>query len=276
MVGCMALVVGFRSSGALAAAFGLAVAGTMAITTVLFGAVAHRRWGWPWIGAAALAGLFLVIDLAFFGANLLKFADGGWLPLAIGAVVLLLMTTWFRGRALLNRYLIADPVSIPSFLESIRTKAVHRIGGTGVFLSRATTGVPAALLQNVRHNEVLHEQVVLLTITTEEVPFVGGAERLSLTPHPEGVFQLSARYGFMEMPDVPSLLAAARPLGLVTEPEKTTFYLGRESIIASARPGMARWREALFGVMQKNATPASAAFGLPPDRVVELGTQVEI
>jgi len=273
MIGCMALVLMFRSSGRLAAAFGLAVAGTMAITTVLFGVVARERLRWPLPLTVGLTGLFLFVDLAFFGANLVKFMDGGWLPLAIGGVVMLLMTTWYRGRALLTRYAMADPVTIPAFLGSLEEHPVNRIRGTGVFLSRTATGVPLSLLQNVRHNQVLHERVVLLNIQTEEVPFVTAAERLTVTPHPQGIFLVEARYGFMEQPNVPTLL---RPLGLLSSPETTTYYMGRETIISSERPGMARWREALFGVLLKNASPVSSAFGLPPDQVVEMGTQVEI
>lgn len=273
MVGCMALVVGFRESSRLAAAFGLAVAGTMAITTILFGVVARTRWRWSWPVVIGLTGLFLAVDLAFFGANVLKFVEGGWLPLAIGSVVMLLMTTWYRGRALLHRYVYEDPVSVDAFLASLKEHPVHRIPGTAVFLSRKGTGVPLALLQNVRHNHVLHQRVVLLSISTEEIPFVAGRDRLGVNTHPEGIIVLDARYGFMEQPNVPALL---RPLGLLSSPETTTYYLSKETIIPSARPGMAIWREALFGVLQKNASPATASFGLPADQVVELGTQVQI
>jgi len=276
MAACVAVTLGFRSSGALASAFGLAVAGTMTITTVLFCVVARRRWGWSSLVTTAVAGALLTIDIAFLSANLLKVANGGWLPLAVAAIVFTLMTTWTRGRALLREQNEARALCAEDFIASIAPAPPPRVQGAAVFMQAATNAIPVALLHNLKHNRILHETVVMLTVVTERVPYVPDCDRIEVSALGSGFWRVVGHYGFMEQPDVPGLLTRAEPLGLQLMPAQTSYYLGRETIIASPKPGMAIWRERLFGVMLRNATPASAFFGLKPNRVVELGAQVEI
>jgi KUP system potassium uptake protein len=274
LLACLALVFGFRTSDALAAAYGLAVAGTMTITTMLFGIVARRRWEWSMPLVAAVVAMLFVIDAAFLGANVEKIAAGGWLPLVIAAVVFTLMATWTRGRMLLRAEYQARAMSATGFLESIAVNPPPRVRGAAVFMHAAEHGVPQALLHNLEHNKVLHDTVVLLTLATERVPHAH--ERLQVTQLKQGFWQVSAHYGFMDHPNVPALLRLAGPHGLTLVPMQTTYFLSRETIVPAAHPGMAAWRERLFGFMQRNATSVSAYFGLTPNRVVELGTQVEI
>jgi KUP system potassium uptake protein len=279
MIACLALVLGFRSSTRLAAAFGLAVSGTMVITTLLFIAVARGRWRWSVGRVTVIAGAFLVIDVAFFSANLLKIRDGGWIPLAIGAVVFLLLSTWRRGRALLNMAeaeRAGSAAGVEAVLGSIASGSAAHVRGTAIYMHGSVDGVPRALLHNLKHNRVVHSRVVFLTILVADVPTIVAEERMAVTIPADGFWRIVARYGFMEEPDVPALLASAGARGLEFRPAETTYFLGRETIISSAKPGMARWRERLFGVMVRNASPATAYFRLPPNRVVELGTQVEI
>ena len=279
MFACLALVLGFRSSTRLAAAFGLAVSGTMAITTLLFVAVARAQWKWSVARVTLVAGGFLLIDLAFLGANLLKIAAGGWIPLVIGVLVFILLDTWQRGRQLLrlnDEALSGSAEGVGPLLTSLREGSVARVRGTAVYMHPVPEGVPRALLHNLKHNRVLHERVIFLTVLTEDVPFVAVDERVQVTFLAEGFWRVIARYGFMQEPNVPAVLAQAVERGLEFREEQTTYFLGRETIISAPKPGMARWRERLFGVMMRNARPATAYFGLPPNRVVELGTQVEI
>ncbi len=279
MIACLALVVGFQSSTRLAAAFGLAVSGTMAITTLLFIAVARDRWGWGVGRVTAIAGVFLLIDIAFLGANLLKIKDGGWIPLVIGAVVFLLLSTWRRGRELLRRAEEDRPgsaASIEPLLESIANGSAAHVRGTAVYFHSSDKGIPRALLHNLKHNRVVHERVIFLRIITEDVPVVANEQRVAVTALVGGFWRVVARYGFTEEPRVPAVLALAAREGLEFREAETTYFLGRETIIPSARPGMAGWRERLFSLMMRNASPATAYFGLPPNRVVELGAQVEI
>ena len=276
MIACVAVTLLFRSSSALAAAFGLAVSGTMTITTILFGVVARRRWHWSRAAVAAVAGGLLVIDLAFLSANLLKVAAGGWLPLAIGMVVFTLMATWTRGRALLRAEYEARAMSAEDFVTSIASAPPPRVKGAAVFLHGAAGQVPVALLHNLKHNRILHEMVVMLTVVTQRVPYVASSNRIKVDSLGEGFWRVVGNYGFMEQPNVPELLTLAAAHGLTVAPSETSFYLSRETVIPSGKPGMALWRERLFGVMLRNATPISAFFGLKPNRVVELGAQVEI
>jgi KUP system potassium uptake protein len=288
MVCCLALVLGFRSSTRLAAAFGLAVSGTMAITTLLFAAVARWRWGWSVARVALVAGGFLLVDLAFLAANLLKVAAGGWIPLVLGGVVFLLMSTWRRGRALLAGAMGArsgsDDTILPvlsSVALSVERGTCARVPGTAVYLHGMPHGLPRGFLHNLKNNRVLHRRVVFLTVLTEEVPTVPEAERVSvasIAPEEvgEGFWRVVARYGFMEQPSAPAVLRLAEARGLPFRPPETNYFLGRETIVSSEKPGMARWRERLFGAMHRNALPATAFFGLPPNRVMELGAQVEI
>ena len=276
MIACVTLTIGFRTSSALAAAFGLAVAGTMTITTILFALVARRRWHWSRWLVAGVAGVLLVIDLAFLFANLLKIAAGGWFPLVLAAVVFTLMATWTRGRALLRMQYEARAIPAADFVASIARHPPPRVRGVAVFMQARTGDVPVALLHNLKHNHVLHDLVVMLTVLTERVPYVSSSQRVAVEDMGQGFWTVVGRYGYMEQPDVPAILAEARLNGVPLPQGDPSYYLSRETIIPSARPGMALWRERLFGVMLRNARPASAFFGLVPNRVVELGAQIEI
>jgi KUP system potassium uptake protein len=276
MAACVAVTLAFRSSSALAAAFGLAVAGTMTVTTILFAVVARRRWRWSLPLVFTVAGALLVIDAAFLGANLLKVASGGWFPLALAAIVFTLMATWTRGRALLRATYDARAMTAEDFIASIAGAPPPRMPGAAVFMQATSHVVPVALLHNLKHNRILHETIVMLTVITERVPHVAPADRIEVTPLGQGFWRVVGHYGYMEQPNVPDLLSLAASHGLALMPAQTSYYLSRETIIPSERPGMALWRERLFGVMLRNATPASAFFGLKPNRVVELGAQIEI
>jgi KUP system potassium uptake protein len=252
----------------------VAVTATMAITTVLLVLVARERWGWS-PAAAGLLALFLVPDLAFFGANALKIPHGGWFPLVVAAGVLTLMTTWRTGRRLLNERLRGEAMPFEKFLAE-KAETLVRVSGTAVYLSRTAEGVPPALLHNVKHNHVLHEQVVLLTILTEATPQVVERDRIDAERLCPGLYRVILHYGFMEDPVIPAALARARAPGLEIRPPETTYFLGKETIFATRRPGMAMWRERLFGFMARNARSATLFFGLPPGRVVEMGSQIEM
>lgn len=276
MVATLALVAVFRNSDNLASAYGVAVTTTMVITTLLFYAVARERWGWPAWAAGPLCGVFLVVDLAFFGANIIKVEHGGWLPLLIAMSIFTLMSTWKRGRQILGRRLLEEALPADLFLKDIARKPPLRVSGTAVFMTGSAEGMPAALLHNLKHNHVLHERVVLLTLLTEEVPHVKTGQRLQMAELGSNMFRLTGHHGFMETPDVPKLLEQAKDLGLEFDPMTTTYFLGRETLIPSARPGMARWREWLFAFLSRNAQRATTYFNIPVNRVVELGQEVEI
>jgi KUP system potassium uptake protein len=290
MVACLGLVVTFRSSDNLAATYGVALSGTMTITSILFAVVARVRWGWSRWKVGAVAGLFLVVDLAFVGANLLKIPHGGWFPLVVAAGVFTLMSTWKKGRVRLAALVRENTLPMDLFLEDIRRRSPHRVRGTAVFLTSDASGAPPVLLHHLKHNQVLHEKVMLMSILTEEIPQVDSAERVQCRELGEGFYQVTARYGFMETPDVPAVLRALGREGANGRPVpvalgSTPFYLGRETLIAldgrrraPALPGlgkMARWRKRLFIIMGRNAQSATAFFSLPPNRVVELGAQIQ-
>jgi KUP system potassium uptake protein len=276
MLATLALVLGFQNSDNLAAAYGVAVTTTMVITTVLFYILARERWRWPLVAAVPLAGLFMVPDMGFFAANMVKVHHGGWVPLALAAVVFTVLTTWKRGRSILFSRLQEQALPLKLFLEDVERNPPHRVPGTAVFMTGNSEGVPVALLHNLKHNHVLHEKVVFLTILSEEIPRVGKERRLEAEELGHGIHRLVARYGFMETPDVPVLLKAAAKVGLHFEMMKTTFFLGRETLVSSPRRGMARWRERLFALMSRNAQTATAYFGLPANRVVELGAHIAL
>jgi KUP system potassium uptake protein len=276
MIACIALVLGFQSSSNLAAAYGIAVTGTMGITTILFYFVARERFGWSLLHAGVPAFFFLVIDLAFFLANATKIEHGGWFPLLVGAFVFTAMTTWKTGRQILGQRLTETTLPIDLFLEDVRRNSPVRVNGTAVFMFGNPDGVPPALLHNLKHNKVLHQTVVLLRVDTEEAPHVDGGERVTVEELGHGFYRMVMHYGFMEDPDVPRVLREVKHPGLKLPPMDTTFFLGRETLIASKRPGMALWREKLFAVMSRNARTATSFFGLPPNRVVELGAQIEL
>jgi KUP system potassium uptake protein len=276
MVGVLVLVVGFRSSSALAGAYGIAVTATMAITTVLAYVVARTVWGVRRLVALPVAALFLCVDLSFLGANIVKVDDGGWFPLVLAAALFTLMTTWKRGREILGAKLRQATLSLDELLDSFGDHPPHRVPGTAIFMTGSPEGVPGALLHNLKHNKVLHEQTVLLTILAEDVPHVPPEERLEVEPLPQGLKRVIARYGFMENPSIPDILRRMREQGLQFQLMGTSFFLGRETLIPTKKPGMAIWREMLFSWMSRNARSATSFFRIPPNRVVELGTQVEL
>ena len=275
MLSTMAIVIGFGSSTALAAAYGIAVTLTMLITVILLHVVAIERWGWPRPLVFAVTATFLTIDLAFFGANALKITHGGWLPLVIGATLFTMMTTWKTGRRIVAERLTSRAIPIATFLADIERQAPVRVPGTAVFMTAQPGGTPPALAHNLEHNKVMHERVLTLLVTTMPVPYVEDAERLSVQTLGSGVFAVTMRYGFMEDVDVPHDLRRFAPAGLVPA-DDTTYFLGRETLLVTAAPGMARWREQLFVLMARNAGRAAGFFRLPPERVVELGVQVEL
>ena len=276
MLGCIAIVVGFGSSSNLAAAYGVAVTSTMVITTVLLGVVARQKWGWSLPPVIALTGFFLVIDLAFFGANVIKIPAGGWFPLVVGAGVFLLMTTWKKGRRILASRMLSLAIPIEDFLRDIAKHPPVRVPGTAIFMTGTGTGTPTALEHNLEHNKILHERVILLTVKTRQVPHVEPPERVRVEPLGHEFYRLTINYGFMEDPDIPEVLAGLEPPNPVFDPAEATYFLGRETVIAGKHPGMMLWREKLFALMSRNASSATAYFCLPPERVVEMGSQVEI
>jgi KUP system potassium uptake protein len=277
MVLCITLVLVFQKATNLAAAYGLAVVGTMSISSVLFFFVATERWRWPTWKAALLCTFFLVIELAFLGANIVKFMSGAWLPLVMGIVVFTVMATWKRGRSILARVFARSALPVDMFVNEITQKPPHRVPGAAVFLSANPEGVPNVLLHHLKHNKVLHEKVVLLSMITEDVPHVPLPDRVQVIDLGAHLYRVSARYGFMEKPNVPDLLAQARAHGLKLNAADITYYLGRETLIpAHKSAGMMRWRKKLFALMHRNAQSATAFFEIPPNRVVELGAQIEV
>ncbi|MEO6528566.1 MAG: potassium transporter Kup [Gemmatimonadaceae bacterium] len=276
MIGTLLIVFGFQTSSALGAAYGIAVTGTMAITTLLFAFVARSRWNWPLWRVIALAEFFFVIDFAFLGANALKIASGGWVPLVIAVGVLTLMTTWKRGREALNAVMHSASLPIELLLAELTRRPPPRVSGTAVFLTSDTEGAPVVLLHHLKHNKSLHEQVVLLSVTPTDVPYVEDAERVQLAEMGQGFYRVFVRTGFMETPNVPQILELCRALGLITRPMETSYYLGREQLLPIGKSKMARWRKKLFILMSRNAQSAAHFFGLPSNRVVELGAQIEL
>ncbi len=270
------LVLGFKSSSNLAAAYGIAVTGTMATTTILALAVAHRLWGWkPW--QCVLLGTFLLaMDLGFLGANMLKIPDGGWVPLVMGCAVFITMATWKRGRLILTRRAAESAMPIDLFLERQKEHPAQRVPGTAIFLTGTPDAVPVALLHNMKHNKVIHERVVFLTVITEPVPRISAKDRVVIEGLAEGFYRLTATYGFFQEPDIPKLLRLANTaFGMEFDLMDTSFCLGRETLVPSAQSEMAPWREQLFIVMSRNAMSATEFFRIPAGRVVELGTQVQ-
>jgi len=272
----IALVVGFRNSDNLAGAYGIAVTMAMLIDSILIFVVMRRLWNWPVPVAILIATPLLLIDLTFLASNALKIPEGGWFPLLVGAIVFTLLTTWKRGRSLLMRRLADDAMPLELFIQSIEASPPTRVPGTAVFLTSTQNRVPHALLHNLKHNKVLHERVVFLTIVTEDIPYVPDEERYEIKPLGCDFFRMVANYGFKDDPDVPELLEDCGRRGFVFDMMETSFFVSRETLIATVTPGMALWREKLFVSMSKNATKASEFFQVPTNRVVELGTQVEL
>ena len=274
MIACIGLTLGFQRSTHVAAAYGVAVTTTMVITTLLLFVVERERWKWPLWATVLFTGFFLTVDLAFWGANIVKIPQGGWVPLVIGAALFALFSTWKTGRRILAERMQQGTLPLPLFLEG--ADRVARVPGTAVFMYGNRDGTPPALLHSLKHYKVLHETVVLLSVETQEVPQVPDGERVSVETLGHGFFRIVVAYGFMEDPCVPDALALVKMDSLDLRPMQTTFFLGRETLIPSNKPGMALWREHLFTVMSRNARTATSFFGLPPNRVVELGTQIEL
>jgi KUP system potassium uptake protein len=276
MVATVLIVIGFGSSSNLAAAYGIAVTLTMVITVLLLYVIMTERWLWKKPMALAVMGSFLVIDLAFFGANALKLSQGGWVTLAVAVGLFTLMTTWKTGRRLVAERLTARATPLEEFMDSVDELQPVRVPGTAVFMTAQPTGTPPALVHNMRYNKVLHDEVIVLTVATAQVPHVPDEDRLSIQSLGHEMFNVRVQYGFMEDPNVPEALLEARAQGLPIDFDDTTYFLGRETIIVTRKKGMAVWREKLFVLMARNAVRATAFFRLPPERVVELGVQVEV
>jgi KUP system potassium uptake protein len=277
MVACVALVLGFQTSSNLAAAYGVAITTTMLITTILFYVVARRRWRWPAAAALPVAAFFITIDLAFFGANLLKIAHGGWFPLLVSAAILFLMLTWRKGRRVLRSRLSEICIPLDAFLSELKDQSIRRVPGTAVYMSGNRFGTPLALLHNLKHNKVLHEQVVLLTVRTEEVPYLANPkDRVALENLHEGFWRAQIHFGFMEKPNLPVVLDRVKQPGLRFDPMRTTYFIGRETILATRKLGLSSWRGSIFAWMTRNAGDVTSYFCLPPNGVVELGARVEV
>ncbi|RJF69994.1 potassium transporter Kup [Rhodopseudomonas palustris] len=274
-IAVMALVIGFQSSSNLAAAYGIAVTGTMMIDTILVSFVMALLWRWNMALVIVVAGTLLAVDFAFFAANIIKVAQGGWFPLFIGFISFTVLTTWRRGRALVRKQLKKQAVPLDVVIRALGPN-VSRARGTAVFLTAATDGVPPALLHNLKHNQTVHQRVVLTTVMTAETPYVPDSERVLMTDIGDGFHRLIIRYGFMQTPDVPAALSLCKQFGHEFNMMSTSFFLSRETFVPSLNPGMALWRERLFTFMTLNATRATTFFKIPTDRVVELGTQLEI
>ena len=275
MVGCLVLVLAFRSSSALSAAYGIAVTGAMSITSLLFGVVARTRWGWSKLQVGALVGGFLLIDLSFLSANVVKLEHGGWVPLALAIGIYLLMSTWKRGRMQLGAIQEAGALPLDLFLQGLDRNPPVRVKGTAVFMTSSAEGVPVVLLHHLKHNKVLHETVVILSVMTRGVPEVPAERGLTLEKLGHGFVRVVATFGFMQSPNIPEVLARAAAQGVPIPPMDTSYYLGRERLVLTGHAKMHRWRKQLFALMSRNARSATEFFQIPPNRVVELGAQIE-
>ncbi|MBN2720441.1 MAG: potassium transporter Kup [Proteobacteria bacterium] len=276
MVSCIGLVVGFRSSSGLAAAYGIAVTTTMVITTGLFFLLVRKRWNWSLPTAVLICGIFIVMDLGFFGANIAKVLHGGWFPLLVAGVVLALMTTWKRGRLILAGKLRSASTPVEAVIRGLEESPPQRVPGTAVFMTGNPYGTPISLLHNLKHNKVLHEKILILLVETADVPYVPAARRVRDEELGLGIHRFTLHYGFMEYPDVPEALRTVKLGDWEYREEETTFFLGRETLIAATSAKMALWRKKLFVLMSRNSRSATSFFGLPPNRVVELGQQIEL
>ncbi|MDR3556273.1 MAG: KUP/HAK/KT family potassium transporter [Syntrophobacteraceae bacterium] len=276
MAACIGLVLVFRESSRLAGAYGIAVTATMGITSILYFFVATRVWKWPLWKALPIVAVFLAFDISYFGANLLKILDGGWFTLAIALAITIAMATWRDGRAELSHKMLSAGLPMQIFLDDIESHNPVRVPGTAVFMTVSPVGVPSALLHHLRHNHVLHEKVIILSIRSADVPTVPAAERIKLQELGQGFHRVLAFYGFMETPDVPDIMQRASSMGLHTELYDTTFFLGRETLLTTGSSQMSHWRKSLFTFMSRNAQTPMTYFGLPPNRVVEIGVQVEL
>ncbi len=276
MLACLSLVLAFKESTRLAAAYGIAVTATMAITSFIFFQVTRLRWHWPLWQSGLLLALFLALDCSFLGANLLKIADGGWITLCIAISIMIAMMTWRDGRAILAKHYSLMKIPTEVFLKDIAGYKPQRITGTAVFMSISPEGVPHTLLHHFKHNEALHERILLLSVLSAETPTVAPEERVGIDDLGLGFYRITVTYGFMESPDMPEILDLLATKGLPVDVYSTSFYMGRESMTATGTAPMARWRKLLFIYMSRNAWNATSFFKLPPDRVIELGNHVEL
>jgi len=272
----LSVVLGFRSSTNLAAAYGIAVVGTMTIDSILVMFVFRKLWNWEWWRVISLGGLFLLVDGAFLGANADKVEHGGWLPLVLGVAMFTIMSTWRRGRDLVLRELKQSGLALEPFIASVTSHPPLRVPGTAIFLTANAHGVPNALLHNLKHNKVLHERNVLMTVETLEQPIAEYGERTEITALGHEFFRVVVRFGFAEDPDIPAALDRCEAKGLNFDMMDTTFFISRETVVATDRPGMPLWRDKLFAFLARNASSATAFFRIPGNRLIELGTQVEI
>jgi len=276
MVGVMALVLTFKSSGNLAAAYGIAVTGDMVITTLLAGIVFHHIWGWSKLRTGLLVTMFLIVDVAFFSANVLKIPDGGWVPLVIGTIIFTLMLTWKTGRQMLYTKLKNDAMAIEPFIEAVGAHPPVRVSGTALFMTPNPDGVPHAMLHNLKHNKVLHEKMVMLTVKFLDYPHTSAEERISVEALPHEFYRVTVRYGFKDEPDLPRDLVLCAEKGLMLDAMDTSFFIGKEILIATGSTGMAFWRKKIFIGLFRSAETITHQFKLPPNRVVELGSQLKI
>jgi KUP system potassium uptake protein len=276
MLGCLALVLGFKSSSALGAAYGIAVTGTMAITTILFYVITRHHWGWRRLRAGVVAGAFLVVDGAFFAANIVKIERGGWVPLVIAAGVFTIFTTWSRGSQLLRERFAAQGRPLGEFIDDLERSRTIRVPGTAVFLTPNAGIAPLPLVYHLRYNKVMQEEVILLSVVTEDIPVVPDAKRFVSEPVRAGFFQVTATYGFMEGPDIERVVRECCQHGMRARPEETTYYLGRPQLLPTGPAPMMRWRKRLFAFMRRNASSVTDFFGLPPHRIIEIGARIEL
>jgi KUP system potassium uptake protein len=276
MIACVLLVLSFQTSSNLAAAYGIAVTGTMGITSFLLFRLCRTKWGVSLGAALALYVPLVILDTSFFSANLVKIAAGGWFPLAVGTGVFAIMTTWWRGRYELSRTMETGVIPDTAFLDDIKETPLPRVSGTAVFMASNTDGIPNVLLHHVKHNKVLHKQVVLLSVVTQNVPYAIGNQSLQVRELGNGFYRVIANVGFMQQPNVPKILARCERHKLVVNSADTTYYLGRQTLLTSGHSHVARWRKMLFSFLARNSRPPTAFFNLPPNRVVELGLQIEL
>jgi KUP system potassium uptake protein len=275
MVACLGVVLGFKGSDGLAGAYGIAVTGTMTITSILYFLVITHSWNWPKWKAIPLVGVFLLFDISYFGANLLKVVDGGWFTLLVAAILTIVMIVWTKGRTELIEK-IGTRIPLKLFLDDVAKHKIPRVKGTAVFMSVTPEGTSPVLLHNLKHNRILHEETILLSILSANIPQVEGVERVKVENMGQGFYRVVVRNGYMQRPNVPKILKQAQKYGLPFDEAETTYYLGRVTIFTAAASGFTHWRKALFALMARNAGTPAVYFNLPPNRVVELGAQIQL
>ncbi len=276
MIACIGVVLAFKQSSGLAGAYGIAVTATMTITSIIYFFVLIKVRKWTLWRAAPLVGVFLFFDIAYFGANMLKLFQGGWFPLAVAAVIMACMTTWKDGRYQLGQKLMQSRLPIDLFLEDLRMHPLQRVRGTAVFMTVSPEGTPPALLHHVKHNHMLHEKVILFTMITLDIPLVASEERILIEDLGQGFYRLVSKFGYMEKPDVPKIMSLAIKKGMKTDLALTTYFMGRETLLTTGTSKMMAWRKGLFAFMARNAQSPMSYFGIPPNRVIEIGAQIEL